>query len=198
MSDTPATQFQQFWSELLRGDPAAHRRAFSAFEKQLAAFAKGAGDGRPDAASTPVQALLQAFQAFGHSPLRPPESGAGPAAACARFTVAAGGLQSRLARASAAAAADVQAGNTGRAPCSLQELFDRWVECYEQHLFEVLTDPEFGVVFGDAVNAALQCYRDTAAGDTREPVGQQQALNQLRHDVEALAARVADLDAQLQ
>jgi polyhydroxyalkanoate synthesis regulator phasin len=197
MSDTSARQFQQYWSELLSAEPAAHRQAFSAFEEQLAAFTKGAGVTRQSAASTSEQAILQAFQAFGRSALRPPGSAAGSSAACARFTVAASGLQSRLARANVAAATEVQVRNTGRPPRSLQELFDRWVECYEQHLLEVLTDAEFGAVFGDAVNAALECYRDTVAENTRQPAGQQQTLDELRGDVESLAARVADLDARL-
>ncbi|MDH3714165.1 MAG: hypothetical protein OET44_10000 [Gammaproteobacteria bacterium] len=195
MNDTSSTQFQQFWSELLRGEPAAHKQAFGAFEEQLAAFAKGAGDAGPDAAGTYAQTLVQAFQALGQSPLRPPESSAGPAAACVRFTAVASALQSRFSQANAAAAAQVQARNTVGAPDSLQELFDRWVGCYEQHLFELLVDAEFGAEFGDAVNAALECYRDTMAGDARHAVGQQQALAELRHGVEALAARVANLDA---
>ena len=103
-------------------------------------------------------------------------------------------MQARLAQTNAAAVAEVQAHSAGRPPRSLQELFDRWVDSYEQRLFELLTDPDFGVAFGDAVNGALECYRDAGTGDAQQPAGSP-SLTELQHAVETLAARIADLEA---
>jgi len=199
MSETPATPFHLFWSALARGAPNAHRQALHAFQEQLAAFASFAGAER-SAGPAYGEALLRSFQVFAQSALRPPttEFADAGAAACARFTIAAAELQSRLAEANAATVADVHAQIAVRAPNSMQELFDRWVERYEQHLFELLTEPAFGAAFGTAVNAALECYRDTVAADARHPSARRRAIADLQHDVEALAARIADVEARLE
>ncbi len=160
MSNPSEAPFEQFWAALLRGEHPSQAHAFDEFASRLTTFARATRDASAHAAAL-QQGVLEAFSTFAERTLRPPPVATGtPGDAAVRFAAASAQLQASLARVSAAACTDIQAQCAESAPRSLQELFDRWVACYEEHLFEQLTDARFGEAFGQAVNAALECYRD--------------------------------------
>ncbi len=159
MSEAPEALLERFWSVLLQGEHPSQAQALQAFEKQLASLAEAVSGA---AAGESYEDVLRAFQTLATSALQPPlPPRSASQAAPARFTAAASQLQARLAEVHAAALIEMQAHCARDQPRTLQDLFDRWVICFEKHLFAQLIDDGFGAAFGDAVNASLECYRDT-------------------------------------
>lgn len=180
MSDSSPTPFEQFWTSVSGVQPQAYQQAFGAFEQHLAAFSQAAGQLQADAQTATLPA---SFHTLTRSALTPPDVDTN--ASCVRLTRLAAELQQRLMQTSSTATAESQACNAVDPPGSLQEAFDRWVVSYERHLLALLTERAFGATFGEAVNAALHCLRDT-----QQTVPQSQAVEQLQRDVDALSSRV--------
>lgn len=197
MSETAAKQILQFWSALARGEPQS--QALRTFQEQLAEFADAVNAAQRGKGAD-ARALLQAFKVFapGISPEFKDTGGDVGASAPSRFAGAAASLQARLAQTHAVTATEVSAQNAVQPPDTLQQLFTRWVERYEHNLFELLTEPAFGRTFGDAVNAALECYRNSPHRDELSSAEQARTIARLQDDLAALGQRVADIEARVE